>query len=51
MANFQIEDKIGKSKYFQKIFLIANIKVELVIRILFFKLNITDVLFSNKTLM
>lgn len=49
IADFQIEDKINRLKYFQEIFLIADIKVEIVLKMSFLKLSNTNMLFENKT--
>ena len=50
ITNFQIKDKICKSQYFQEIFLITNIKVEVILRMFFLKLNNVNVLFKKKHL-
>ena len=50
IADFQVEDKAGKSKFFQKIFLIANTKLEVILGILFLKLRNANMLYSEKTL-
>lgn len=50
IANFQIEHKVGRFKYFSEIFLIANIKIKVVLKMLFFKFSIVNMPFSNKTL-
>ena len=51
IANFQIENKVNKPRFFQKIFLVANTKFEIILRIFFLKLNNTNMSFSEKTLM
>ena len=40
----------AKSEYFQKTFLIANIKVKIVLIIFFLQFNNINILFSDKTL-
>ena len=51
IIDFLINDKVGKPKYFQKIFLIAYTKVKTFLKImLFFKLSNTNKLFSDKIL-
>lgn len=50
IANFYIEDKIDRSKYFQETFLVINIKDEMILRIFFFKFNKANISFGNKTL-
>ena len=49
-ADFQMKDKGGKLKIFQKIFLVANIKFEVILRMLFLKINNADMAFNKKTL-
>lgn len=39
LASFQVDDKLRKSRFFQKTFLIANISVEMVLGILFLIYN------------
>ena len=50
IINFQIEDKIGKPKFFYKIFLIINIKFAVILKMFFLKLNNADMLFDKITL-
>ena len=50
IANLQIEDKIGKPRFFQETFLVTNTKFEIILEMLFFKFSNADVLFSKKTL-
>ena len=50
ITNFQIEDKVGRSKFFQEIFLMANTKIEEILEMLFLKLNNTNILFNKTTL-
>ena len=50
IANFQVEDKGGKPRFFQKIFLVADTKFEMVLGILFLKISNADVAFGEKTL-
>ena len=49
IADFQVEDKGGRLKFFQKIFLVANTKFEVILRIFFLKISNTNVLFGKKT--
>ena len=51
IANFQMEDKGGKSRLFQKTFLVANTKFEVVLGMLFLKISNANIAFSKKTLM
>ena len=46
-----MEDKANRSRFFQETFLIANIKFEVILGILFLKLSNADVLFGEKALM
>ena len=50
IAYFQVEDKIGRPKFFQKTFLVTNTKLEVVLEMLFLKINNTDMAFGEKTL-
>ena len=50
IANFEIEDKGGKPRFFQKTFLVANTKFEVILRKLFLKIRNADVAFGKKTL-
>ena len=50
IAEFQVEDKVNKPKFFQKTFLVANTKFEMILKILFFKINNAIMLFDKKTL-
>ena len=50
IADFQIEDKINRPRFFQKVFLVANIKFEIILRMFFLKLSNADVLFGKRTL-
>ena len=46
-----MKNKVGRPRFFQKIFLPAVIKFEVILKILFMKLSNADVLFNEKTLM
>lgn len=50
IINFQVKKKIDRQRHFQKIFLVANIKVEVIFEILFFKFNNENILFGIKIL-
>ena len=50
IADFQVENKANRPKFFQEIFLVANTKFEVMLGMLFLKINNTDVLFSEETL-
>ena len=51
IADFQIEDKGGKPRFFQETFLVANIKFDVVLRMPFLKISNTNVVFGEETLM
>ena len=51
IVDFQIKNNISKSKYFQKAFLMTNIKIEIIFKIFFFKFSNIDILFNNKIFM
>ena len=50
IADFLVEDKDGKPRFFQKTFLVANTKFEVILRIPFLKISNTDVVFDKKIL-
>ena len=50
IADFQVKDKIDRSRFFQKTFLMANIKFEVILKIFFLKLSNVDILLNEKTL-
>ena len=50
IADFQVEDKGGKPKFFQKTFLVANTKFEIILEMPFFKLSNADMLFGERIL-
>ena len=50
IADFQVEDKVGRPRFFQKNFLVANTKFEVVLEMLFLKISNADVLFGKETL-
>ena len=51
IADFQVEDKGGRPRFFQKIFLVADIKFEVVLGMLFLKISNANVAFGEGTLM
>ena len=51
IADFQVEDKGGRPKFFQEIFLVANTKFEVVLGMSFLKISNADVAFSEGSLM
>ena len=50
LANFQVEDKLGKTRFFQETFLLANISAEVVLGMPFLTLSNADVQFVEKEL-
>ena len=50
IADFQIEDKASKPKFFQKTFLIVDIKFKVILGMFFLKISNMDVSFDKKTL-
>ena len=51
IIDFLVEDKASRSRFFKEIFLVADNKFEVILKILFLKINNIDVLFSEGTLM
>ena len=50
IGDFQVEDKANKPKFFQKTFLVANTKSEVILGISFLKISNADVSFGERTL-
>ena len=50
LANFQVEDKLGRTRFFQETFLLANISAEVVLGMPFLTLSNADVQFKEKEL-
>ena len=51
IANFQVEYKGSRPKFFQKTFLMADTKFEVILEMLFSKLSNADVSFNKEILM
>ena len=47
IANFQVEDKVNRPRFFKEIFLVADIKFEVILGISFLKISNTNVLFGK----
>lgn len=47
---FQINDKDKKSHFFEKIFLLVDIKMDVALKMLFFTLSNVEVNFNNREL-
>ena len=50
IADLEVEDKAGRSRFFQETFLIADTKFETILKMFFLKINNADVLLGEKTL-
>ena len=50
IADFQVEDKANRPRFFQETFLVANTKFEVILGMLFLKISNTDMSFGEKTL-
>ena len=50
IADLELEDKAGRSKFFQKIFLIDDTKFKVILKRLFLKIRKTDMSFDEKIL-
>ena len=50
IADFQVEDKSGRPRFFQETFLVADTKFEAILGMLFLKLSNADVSFGEETL-
>ena len=51
IADFQVEDKANRPRFFQKTFLVANTKFEVILEMPFLKISNANVLFSERILM
>ena len=49
-ANFQVEDKGGRPRFFQQTFLVADIKFEVILGMPFLKISNADMAFGKRTL-
>ena len=47
IANFQVEDKGGRPRFFQKTFLVADTKFEVILEMPFLKISNADVVFGE----
>ena len=50
IADFQVEDKGGRPRFFQETFLVANTKFEVILGMPFLKISNADVAFGKGTL-
>ena len=51
IANFQVKDKVGRPRFFQKTFLVANTKFKVILRMPFLKISNADLVFGERKLM
>ena len=51
IADFQMEDKASRPRFFQETLLVANTKFEVILGMLFLKISNADVSFGEKILM
>ena len=50
IANFQVEDKASRPRFFQETFLVANTKFEIIWKMFFLKLININILFGKEIL-
>ena len=50
IADFQVENKLGRARVFQETFLLANTIIKLVLRMLFLTFSNVDIKFAEKEL-
>ena len=50
IADFQVEDKSGRPRFFQETFLVADTKFEVILRMPFLKISNADIAFNEETL-
>ena len=50
IVGFQLEDKLGRARFFQKSFLLAETSMEVVLGMIFLTLNNADIQFAEKEL-
>ena len=50
LANFQVEDKLGRAQFFQETFFVANTILKIILKMLFFTLNNANIQFVEKKL-
>ena len=48
IADFQVEDKVGRPRFSEEIFLVADTKFEVILGMLFWKFSNADVSFGKK---
>ena len=50
IADFEVENKANKPRFFQETFLVANTKFEVILGMFFLKISNADILFGKETL-
>lgn len=50
LASFQVKDKLGRDRFFQNIFLVADTSIEVILRMPFLALSNADVSFTKREL-
>ena len=50
IADLEVENRAGRSRFFQKTFLVADTKYKTVLGMLFLKISNADISFGKKTL-
>ena len=50
IVDFQIEDKLGRARFFQESFLVANTSIEVILQMLFFTFSNTNMQLVKKEL-
>ena len=50
IADFQVENKVGRPSFFQGIFFVANTKFEVILRMPFLKFSNANMLFGKGTI-
>ena len=48
LASFQVEDKLGKARFFQEMFLLADLNIEVVLGVPFLILSNANIQFARK---
>ena len=48
LANFQMEDKFGRTRFFQETFLVANTTLEVILKMLFLTFSNVDIQFAQE---
>ena len=50
ILGYQVQDKLGRTRFFQETFLVANTSMEVVLKILFFNFSNADIGFLDREL-